>query len=97
MKNPTKEVLQQRFCHLINSAGLLLHFLFFFLGLWALLFVLGAAMVLASTSDALLAARMTRLMLYFEPTSVLVKVLFLGSLSLALWQWINSINQKGTS
>lgn len=98
MKQFAKNALQQGCCHLACSAGFFLHSLFLLVGVWALFLVLGALMMLATTPDALLTERMTRLILYFKPTSALVMVLILGCLSLAFWQWINlSMSRKGKS
>ncbi|HHF7349663.1 TPA: hypothetical protein ACPSKE_002873 [Legionella feeleii] len=71
MKQFAKNALQQGCRHLACSAGFFLHSLFLLVGVWALFLVLGALI----TPDVLLTERMTRLILHFKPTSVLVMML----------------------
>ena len=82
----------------IIAAAFVLHFLLFFAGLWALFLVLGVTIMLATTPEVLQDAHLASLILHFKPGSMLFSCLCFGSLSLAIWHWINSsIHRRRTS
>lgn len=81
-----------------EALGIMLHYFFFFAGLWAFFLLLGALMILAATPDALQSARMAILITQFKPGYQLFCCFCLGSISLAFWHWAHSsIHRKGIS